>query len=179
LELSLAPMHVATIAMVRTDASGKETVLTLRGYVIASDSRRYQGMVQIGSLTSLDHNGKPRWTFYNKAFGETFRNAKGQVEGHGGPSGNSSGDTLSGDWVFDPQLPTKLDLSTPGRHSMIVATPRQALDGTPLSTDTLTLQVITQHRSGPGVPEVTIKSPIVGGGSIDWAQSLDRRLNRE
>jgi len=174
LALTVAPMHVATIAMVRTVASGKEEILSLQGYVIASDSRRFQGKVQIGSLTALDHNGKPHWTFYIKAFGEAYRNSSGLMESHGGASNKSSGDTLSGDWVFDPQLPTKLELSTPGRHSMIVASPRKALDGTPLSTDTLTLQVITLHRSGPGIPEITVRSPIVGGGSINWAQSLER-----
>lgn len=174
LELALAPMHVATIAMVRSDASGKEKILNLRGHVIAPDTRRFQGTIQIGSLPALDQEGKPQWILSIKSSGETFRNADGHIESHGGPRGFSSGDTLSGDWIFDPQVPTKLDLSTPGNHSMIVASPRDTRDGNPRSTDTLTLRVTTLHRSGPGVPDVAINSPIVGGGSIDWTRSLEK-----
>jgi len=179
LDLTIAPMHVATIAMVRTDASGKEESLNLAGWAIAPDERTFRGRVLIGSQISLDQNGKPRWVFGIEQFGGTYIKSDGNLIAVGGPSLSSSGDTLSGDWVFDPKLPNKLDLTAEGRHSMIVASPARDYQGTPLSTDTLTLRVITQHRSGPGVPEDPIKSGIVGGGSTDWAGSLNRRFNRK
>ncbi len=179
LDLTIAPMHVATIEMVRTDASGVEKSLSLAGWAIAPDERTFRGRVLIGSLISLDRNGKPRWVFGIEQFGGTYIKSDGNLIAVGGPSVSSSGDTLSGDWVFDPKLPNKLDLTTEGRHSMIVASPAQDFQGKPLSTDTLTLRVITQHRSGPGVPEDPIKGGIVGGGSTDWAGSLNRRFNRK
>lgn len=172
LDLTIAPMHVATIAMVLTDASGKEETFNLEGWAIAPDERTFRGRVLIGSLISLGRNGKPRWTFCIELFGGTYIKNDGLLIGVGGATGRSGGGTLSGDWVFDPKLPNKLDLTTAGRHSMIVASPAKGLEGNPLSTDTLTLQVITQHRSGPDVPKVTVESGIIGGGSINWLRGL-------
>jgi len=175
LDLTIAPMHVATIAMVRAAASGKDKTLNLAGWAIAPDERTFRGRVLIGSLISLDRNGKPRWVFCIEQFGGTYIKSDGNLIGVGGATGRVGGETLSGDWVFDPKLPNKLDLTTEGRHSMIVASPAQDYQGKPLSTDTLTLQVITQHRSGPGVPEDPIQAGIVGGGSTDWIGALNRK----
>jgi len=177
LDLTVAPMHVATISMVRTDASGNEKTFNLEGYAIAPDERTFRGRVLIGSLITLGRNGKPRWTFCIEHFGGTYIKDDGLLIGAGGASGRASGDTLSGDWTFDPKLPNKLDLTAEGRHSMVVASPAQDHNGKPLSTDTLTLRVITQHRSGPGVPKIPIKGGIIGAGSTDWTGSLNRRMN--
>jgi len=92
LGLTVAPMHVVTIALVRTDASGKEETLNLAGWAIAPDSVPFEGMVQIGSSRKLlDQNGKPRWIFHIKAFKGTISSDGVVTGGWGGPPGSSSG----------------------------------------------------------------------------------------
>ena len=53
---------------------------------------------------------------------------------------------------------------------MTIATRAASEDGG--ARETLTLEIVTRHRSGEGVPVVTRRTPIVRAGTTDWIENL-------
>ncbi len=158
--------QVATFSLVRNDGFKTIEVLNLQGYVLAADDKPWVGRVQFGARgdAKVRENGRQLWA---------VRMASLQ-----GASGISSGD-LIGDWAFDTsELPVQLDLNAKSLHMVTVASPARNVDDDSAASETLSLQVVSRPRTGPGIPEIVMRSGTVGGGTTNWVKSLKRRANK-
>lgn len=151
--------HATTFALIRSDSLKAMADLSFKGFVITANDKPFHGRLKFGSVTDSNRpSGKPFWIF--------------QITDSAGTTA-SSGGNLPGEWAFDSkEMPIELNLTTGRSRTITIAQASSKPEGKTETNETLLLQVITQHRNQPGVPEFNQTHHRVGGGTIDWMKSL-------
>ena len=83
--------------------------------------------------------------------------------------------TLDEAWVFDAVLPNRLQLSSPGTHSIAVATLQADGQAESPPGDVLSLRVVTEFRNRPGESSVMTSELSGSGGRSDWMEHLKKQ----